>query len=194
MTDAASGAGPAVTAGPPPTADPQDPLPESSWFWRRVFVFLFGLIAVIGVAVVLWMLFTLGNATLELVAKLSGPRDVRALDQSFEAVGAVILALYKLGSWSMIVLLVGHILYLIAPSAEQAAKMMATVSAWRGGISTSTTSRATGPEGTAETTTTTGKAAPGPAPSPAVGGPAQPAAPARPASPTATPVVDLSQE
>lgn len=137
----------AATAGPPPTADPQDPLPESAWGWRRGFVFLFGIIAALAVAAVLAMLYMLGAETLDLVGKLSGARDVRALDQSLEQVGAVIQALYKLGSWAMIVIIAGHVLYLIAPSAEQAAKMLATVSAWKAGVSTASLSRSIAPDG-----------------------------------------------
>jgi hypothetical protein len=49
-------------------------------------------------------------------------------------------------------------LYLIAPSAEQAGKWLATISAWKGGISTTSTSKATAPDGSkAEATTSAGK-------------------------------------
>jgi hypothetical protein len=39
-----------VTGGPPPSVDAQDPLPESSWFYRRVYTFIVSaaLIALLG--------------------------------------------------------------------------------------------------------------------------------------------------
>lgn len=157
MSDAAT---PAATSGPPPTADPQDPLPESDWRFRRYFVFGLGILAVAGIAVIFTMLYGLGTATLRLVAELSGARDVRALDQSFEAIGAIISGLVRLGFWLIILQIVNQVLYLIAPSAEQAAKMMATVSAWKGGISTSSTSRSFSADGSsAEASTRAGPAA-----------------------------------
>lgn len=173
---------PTADAGPPAVVmDPQDALPESDWFWRRVFVYLVLLLATVSAGVVLYMLYTLGATTLELVAKLAGPRDVRALDQALETVGQVVHALYRLGFWSLILIMLMVTLYLIAPSAEQFGKWMATVSAWKGGISTTSTTRSVSPDGgTAEATTSAGPAAPTPAP-------------ARPAAP-APPVVDLSNE
>lgn len=137
---------PAATS-PPATADPQDPLPESAWFWRRVFVFVFGGIAVAGVGVILWMIFGIGTETLRLVAKLGALRDVRSLDDALKVVGGSIDALASLGFWLIILVLADRILYLIAPSAEQAAKMMATVSAWKSGVSTSSSAQSTAPDG-----------------------------------------------
>jgi hypothetical protein len=52
------------------------------------------------------------------------------------------------------------LLYLIAPSAEQAGKWIATVTAWRSGVSTASTARSRSPDGgTAEASTTAGPAA-----------------------------------
>lgn len=44
---------PEATAGPPPSVDVQDPLPESSFFWRRVYSWLIsvGVLALIGLVV-----------------------------------------------------------------------------------------------------------------------------------------------
>lgn len=149
-----------TTGGPPPVADPQDPLPESNWKWRRIFVFVFGGLAIAGVATVLVMIAAMGNETLRLIGRLGTARDVRALDSSLDVVTASINSLQSLGFWLIILVMVDRVLYLIAPSAEQAAKMMATVSAWKGGISTTSTARATGPDGsTAEASKTAGPAA-----------------------------------
>lgn len=176
---------PAAAAAPPPTADPQDPLPESNWVARRWFVFLLGAIAMAGVGVTLWMLYSVGDATLKLIADLSGERDVRALDTALSAVGSVIDALYKLGARLIGVVFALLIAYLIAPSAEQATKMIATVWAWKGGISTASTARSTSPDGsTAEATTTAGPSAT----APAAATPAKPAAPAVPAAPADDPL------
>lgn len=152
--------GPAAAASPPPTADPQDPLPESNWKWRRIFIFLSSGIAVAGVAAVLWMLFAVVKNDLE------GRQDVRTTLSTVEA-------LYNLGWWILILLLVDRVLYLIAPSAEQAAKMLATVSAWKSGISTASAARSSAPDGsTAEASTHAG---------PATSIPAAPASPSAPA-------------
>lgn len=154
---------PSVTAGPPATADPQDPLPESNWKWRRIFVFVFGSLAIAGVAAVLAMIFAMGSATLKIVAQLGRLRDVKALDSSLDVISNSIAALQSLGFWLIMLVLADRILYLIAPSAEQAAKMMATVSAWKGGISTSSFAKAQSPDGS---TAEAGKSA-GPAVAPA---------------------------
>lgn len=167
MSDAA----PAATS-PPATVDPQDPLPESNWVWRRIFVFVFGSIAMLGVAAVLWIIWTLGNNTLNLISLLGAIRDGAALNGAIGVVSDSVKALASLGFWLIVVVMVDRALYLIAPSAEQAAKMMATVSAWKGGVSTTSTSRATAPDGSvAEATKTAGPApvvapAAPPAPSP----------------------------
>lgn len=162
---------PAATAGPPPTADAQDPLPESNWFWRRVFVFVFSVVGCIALGVILWMLFGLGRATLGMVIRLSELDDKQGLSAAVDAIKVISDQLGMLGFWVIMLLLTDRILYLIAPSAEQAAKMLATVSAWKGGISTSSTSRATSPDGsTAEDTKTAGPSGTQPAP------PAPPAA------------------
>lgn len=142
-----SDASPAAVAALPPTVDPQDPLPDPSWTWRRYFVFGLGLFLLAGIGGVLWMEYETGRATLDLVGRLSGVRDVRALDQSLQVIGQVIDSQFKLGTGLVHALLVLMICYLIAPSAEQATKMLATVWAWRGGVSTSSISRAQAPDG-----------------------------------------------
>jgi hypothetical protein len=147
---------PAAAAAPPPTADPQDPLPESSWFWRRLFVGAATAALMFGVW---WHIDTVGKAALAgSVPAVEGLIDL--LKMCLYLVGLLIL------------------LYLIAPSAEQLGKWMATVSAWKGGVSTSSTARSTSPDGSkAEATTTAGPAAPG-----ANRTAASPATPATPAT------------
>lgn len=135
----------------PPTADPQDPLPESNWKWRRIFVFLNSLAASAGIAVVLGLLFSIARETLE-------------GRQSVQTTLATIEALYGVAWWLVILLLADRTLYLIAPSAEQATKMLATVSALKSNVSFTSASRATAPDGsTATATSAAGPAAVPPA-------------------------------
>lgn len=158
---------PAATAGPPPTADPQDPLPESNWRWRRIFVFSTTVLCSLGILIIMVMLYRIVQVD------LSGRQGVQTTLATIEA-------LYKLGAWLVILTLVDRVLYLIAPSAEQATKMLATVSALKSGVGFSSFSRAVGPEGEASSTSSAG-----PAPAPL-------APPTPPVAPTPTDEVDLS--
>jgi hypothetical protein len=131
---------PAAAANPLPTADPQDPLPESNWFWRRIFV---GVIC----ATLLFLVWWYADA----IAKVALQDGKGVVESVLGLVSLLKLALYLLG---MVIML-----YLIAPSAEQAGKWLATISAWKGGVSTSSQSRAVGPDGsTAEASTSAGPA------------------------------------
>jgi hypothetical protein len=136
---------PAATAGPPPTADPQDPLPESNWKWRRYYVFGATILCSIGILIIMVMLYRI--AKLDLAGR-----------QGVQTTLATIDALYGLGKWLVILTLVDRILYLIAPSAEQATKMLATVSALRSGVAFASSSRAVGPQGEASSESTAGPA------------------------------------
>jgi hypothetical protein len=142
-----------AAATPPPTADPQDPLPESNWFWRRIFV---GIICGTLLFIVWWYA--------DAIAKVALQDGKGVVESVLGLVSLLKLALYLLGLVIM--------LYLIAPSAEQAGKWIATVSAWKGGVSTSSSAKSTAPDGSsAEARTAAG---------PAVGAPAPPATPAKP--------------
>lgn len=176
-----------ASAGPPTTVDPQDPLPESNWTWRRWFIIGICIFGIIGIAVALTMLFHLGNETLGLVRRIAVLRDAKALDNALNSIDGVVIAIYKLGMGCIYLLGFAMLLYLVAPSAEQIAKMFATLSAWKGGISTASFSKATGPDGS---TAEAGKSA-----GPAVAQPTAPAAPApasapAPAPPKATDIIE----
>lgn len=45
-----------ASAGPPPTADIQDPLPEGSFFWRRLFSYAVSTAIIALLAIVVWRL------------------------------------------------------------------------------------------------------------------------------------------
>lgn len=96
----------------PEPVDIQDPLPESSWLWRRVFVFVV-------TAVVLWFLWgamdRLGNVAM-IDPRLGVP------------------ALLSLCKWIISLTILMSTYYLIAPSAEQVVKMFKIASMLRSGV------------------------------------------------------------
>lgn len=80
---------------PPPGVDPQDPLPESKWFWRRLIVFL-------SVATAYGLLF--------LVVRSALAEDMAQIARELMILLGVIL-----------------LFYLVAPSANQIAELLATL-------------------------------------------------------------------
>jgi hypothetical protein len=145
-----------VTAGPPLTADPQDPLPESNWFYRRLLTFSGIALCALGLAIILAILYRLAT-----LAALS-PDTPNATQVQLHTIEA----LYNLGFWLVIIILVNLTLYMIAPSAEQATKMLATVSALKGGVAFSSRAAVATPSSRAETSSSAGLAAPAEAAAP----------------------------
>lgn len=118
---------------PSSTTDLQDPLPESSWFWRRVFVFAV-------TAAVLWMLW--GAITQLANVALVEPRlGVPAL---------LTLCKWIIGFSGMMVTY-----YMVAPSAEQLTKMVKVASLLKSGVQVAGT-RVETPEGHVEGAKTVG--------------------------------------
>lgn len=148
-------------------SEAQDPLPESNWLWRRVFVF--GLTA---------MLFVLVYDKVDAVA------DVARMG-SREAIEGLI-KLLRICLW----LIAGLILfYMLAPSAEQLVKLIQTARSLREGVRFTSVS-ATTPSGATSTASTAGMP-----PEPVMTAPAPaPAPPAVPAASQVPKTVDLSQE
>ncbi len=149
-----------ATAKPPgPEIASQDPLPESNWFFRRwlaigtsVFVGVLHLLILTGI----WLM------------SLASPA----------AALASINAFLVFGCWLVCFNTMSYLLYLVAPSAEQAGKWMASIALLRGGGLITTHSKAETPEGKVEaTTTTTG------------GSPAEPV-PATPLTPAPVPALE----
>lgn len=120
-------------ASPNLPTDLQDPLPESSWFWRRVFVFSV-------TAAVLWMLW--GAITQLANVALVEPR-------------LGVPALLSLCKW--IIAFTGMMVtyYMVAPSAEQLTKMVKTASLLKSGVQVAGY-RAETPEGHVEEARTVG--------------------------------------
>lgn len=115
---------------PPLTADPQDPLPESGFFYRRITTWVVG----ITVLALLWFIVV----------------ALRALEQGD---GLVTVAKWLIGLLALVLTY-----YLIAPSAEHIVRLGQTVGAWKAGITTSVTSRIDAKKGVAETKTAAGPA------------------------------------
>jgi hypothetical protein len=141
----------AVTAGPPLAADPQDPLPESNWKYRRWLVFGSEIARTIGFGIIITMLFFIAKAALKAM-QADTANAAQILLQAIEA-------LHNLAWWLVILALVDRVLYLIAPSAEQATKMIATASALKGGVTFASRSAIATPQGRAEASSSAGPAA-----------------------------------
>ncbi len=92
--------------------DPQDPLPESNWLWRRVFVFVV-------TGAILWMLWGAINR-LGASALVNPTRGVDAL---------MTLCKWLIGFDAMIATY-----YMVAPSAEQITKAIQIAKSWRHGV------------------------------------------------------------
>jgi hypothetical protein len=128
MTDT-SNTNSASTTDPTTAVDVQDPLPESDWFWRRAFSYVATLLLLAGIG---WTLYGLEAA-----------RDSAGLLE----MGLRLCWLVALVST----------FYMIAPSAEQIARIIQAASILKSGASITRTARAETPEGTkTEVTTSAG--------------------------------------
>lgn len=116
-----------------PSTDLQDPLPESSWFWRRVFTFCV-------TAAILWMLW-------------GGIDRLGAAAMLVPHIG--VAALLTLCKWIIVFNGVMATYYMVAPSAEQIIKMVKTAGLLRSGVQLTGSQKVE----TADSTTETAKAA-----------------------------------
>lgn len=148
MTDSTSGGSNSAQAGSDPATarvDVQDPLPETSWLWRRIYVFTFSMISV---AFILYGL-----------ESLHGMRDAEAVYR---------ITRYMIAVHAMLILF-----YMVAPSAEQIVKLIQAARIIRSGVTTTRSAVVETPEGgRTEVSTTTGASAT-PEPSPAPPAPAE---------------------
>lgn len=132
MTDStSSGSNSAQTGGDPATVrvDVQDPLPETSWLWRRIYVFTFSMISV---AFILYGL-----------ESLHGLRDAEAVYR---------ITRYMIAIHAMLILF-----YMVAPSAEQIVKLIQAARIIRSGVPVSRSAVVETPEeGRTEVSSTTG--------------------------------------
>lgn len=135
MSDASTAIDASVSAGPPPSADPQDPMPEGRWLFRRILTFAI-------TAVVLAILCYIARA----VHDLGATQPAAALD-----------ALY--GMFRLMVWLLGLVLtyYLVAPSAEQITKLVQVGAALRSGVVFASAAKARSAEGESSASSTAGR-------------------------------------
>jgi hypothetical protein len=101
-----------VSAGPPPAADPQDPLPESRFLFRRIFSYVLTLL-LIGLVFL----------------------HVRTIGEAAIAGSAVAIeGLVWLAGWELFLLGLIATYYLLAPSAEKITKFVQVAGAMKAGV------------------------------------------------------------
>lgn len=144
--------------------DLQDPLPESNWFWRRVFTFL-------ATASVIALMFFFGYALNRLTNGVVSRIDNMTAETVAKIAVAALVAItdmFRMMFWSLIVVVT---YYMVAPSAEQITKMVKTAALLRGGVQVAGRQRIA-PDGTMDTAKTVGKP-----PAPPIPGPGEPKGP-----------------
>lgn len=121
MADSSGSGNSATATNDPATAqvDVQDPLPETDWFWRRLFTFLFTLVS----AAFVWYGFE----------ALWGLQDVASIYR---------VTRYMIGVHVMLITY-----YMVAPSAEQIIKIIQSAKIIRAGIPITRSVAAETPQG-----------------------------------------------
>lgn len=137
------------TRTPQVLVDMQDPLPESNWLWRRVLTFF-------AIVVIFCLMTGLAYAVHRIVGGVIGRID----SMSAQAVATITVralgVIERMFGWMYWCLLVVVTYYMVAPSAEQIAKMIGAVSLLKGGVGTASRTTVTDREGTTEVASTTG--------------------------------------
>lgn len=164
-------AGDRLRASPP--VDPQDPLPESNWIprrWSSFAVCLGGAVVILIVIRVLWLI-------------ASSTAEARVLIP-------IVNALSSIAGLAVLVVVIDRLLLMVAPSAEQAIKMIQTAGLLLRGVTLRSETRTTATADTAETVTRTetSTATPAPAPPPTPPAPAPEPLPELPAADEPDPV------
>jgi len=130
--------------------DPQDPLPEANWLWRRVFTFvaLFFAFAI---------LVGLGYATNRIVGNIVGridSMDARNVAQITVVALGVIEKMFRMMFYTVLVIIT---YYMVAPSAEQITKMIQTAGLLKHGVQIASRAKFEGPDRREETQATIGR-------------------------------------
>lgn len=137
------------TRTPQVLVDMQDPLPESNWLWRRVLTFL-------AIIVIFSLMSGLAYAVHRIVGgviqRIDGMSAQAVADITVRALG-VIERMFGWMYWSLLVVVT---YYMVAPSAEQIAKMIGAVSLLKGGVGTASRTTVTDRDGKTEVASTTG--------------------------------------
>lgn len=146
-------AGERLTATPPP--DPQDPLPESNWIPRRWSSFAVCIGGAVVILIVIRVLWLIANASAE--ARVLIP---------------IVNALSSIAGLAVLVIVIDRLLLMVAPSAEQAIKMIQTAGLLLRGVTLRSETRTTATADAAETVTRTESSTIPPAPAAPVPAPA----------------------
>lgn len=119
--------------------DAQDPLPESDWTFRRWFTYVSSAVQAVGVAVLIWAIYQVALSMAAL--------------NSVDGLLRVVNHLARLAFYLIVLIATDKILYMIAPSAEQATKMIQTASMFKKGVEfRSKQTATTSPDGATGTT------------------------------------------
>lgn len=127
---------------PPPQVDTQDPLPESNWFWRRIFIFGVSTVIILGIYLMVQTMVDLASGQPSLI------------------VGAFV----KIIGWLLLYAWFAMTYYMVAPSAEQVTKMWQAATMFKSGVVSTTTQTATGADGSRAVAQTVTGVAPMPTP------------------------------
>lgn len=140
------------TPNPPvlTVADAQDPLPESNWLWRRVLTFL-------AIIVIFAIMAGLGYAVHRIVGGVIGRIDNMTANEVAAITIKALGVIERMFGWMYWALLVVVTYYMVAPSAEQIAKMISAVSLLKGGVKTASRSFVDERRGIAEHTAAAGR-------------------------------------
>lgn len=119
-----------------------DPLPESTWFWRRCFIFALTAISAAGV----WLM-------VQAIRDLAANNPTLAVPAFQRIIGWLLLF-----DWCVVTY------YLVAPTGEQITRWVQTAGMLKNGVALFGTATTQTPDTTAQTTVAAGKPAPAPAP------------------------------
>ncbi len=122
--------------------DAHDPLPESNWLWRRLFVFAVS-------ATIMFLIFRYGD-------RLSGIAELAAQNQDSAVVIIGIRSMMNLMAWLLSGLFMMITFYMLAPSAEQVIKAFQIAKSLREGVVFTGASRIS-PSGAKTETTVSGQ-------------------------------------
>lgn len=138
------------TPTPPALSDAQDPLPESNWLWRRVLTFL-------AIVVIFLLMAGLAYAVHRIVGGVIGRIENMSADAVREITVRALGVIEKMFGWMYWALLVVVTYYMVAPSAEQIAKMIGAVSLLKGGVKTASRTLIDTDRGVVERSTAAGR-------------------------------------
>lgn len=135
---------------PKALADPQDPLPEASWLWRRVFT-------IAAVAITFAIMVGLGYAVNRIVGNIVTRIDTMDAVNVAQITVVALHVIQRMFTLMFYTVLVLATYYMVAPSAEQITKMIQTAGLLKHGVQIASRARFEGDGRREETQATVGK-------------------------------------